>query len=252
MHANTFATNQSSREMITKTEQPKIGISPAFVEESLDDLPNKPDSGSVESKGTTPGSMEAKKEPCRRLRWSKRKNSGGANLRLQGHDDDEVSKLSAGRAFGGEAYYCSGLMIHTEPAVKKYVNDSWTIHILKIVGDTLWCRMFENGQRDFYCDLEDNEVSLVVDGMVEKDKTKSFYVKSLLEDNNPVIFIDSHSVVDFLDQIVEQARAGGETVTFPAMGSDLATLKVNRKMFCWPFAARRSAQAGEILEIGEL
>jgi hypothetical protein len=157
------------------------------------------------------------------------------------HIDDDVSTtsdLTVGNTFGGDKDYYASAVFLTCPAVPNYVSKSWTIRVLdhEKAGDTLWFRIFYNGQRYKYFDLEDTEILSFVKSAVKIDGSFSFYVET---DNGQVVFVESDLILDVLRLLLEQANTH-DTVRIPSAyqqdARESAAIPKKQKTVCWPFS----------------
>jgi hypothetical protein len=157
------------------------------------------------------------------------------------HIDDDVSTtsdLTVGNTFGGDKDYYASAVFLTCPAVPNYVSKSWTIRVLdhEKAGDTLWFRIFCNGQRYEYLDLEDTEILSFVKMTVKVDGRFSFYVET---DNGQVVFVESNLILDILRLLLVQAKTH-DTVRIPTIyqrdARESAAIPKKQKTVCWPFS----------------
>jgi hypothetical protein len=206
------------------------------------------------------GSYTSLRESVDQHEYEEGGGGGGGGQYMIHIDDDDVSTSSGitlGHAFGGdEDYYASGVFL-TCPAVPNYVPHSWTIRVLdhEKAADTLWFRIFYNGQRYDYLDLEDTEILSFVKSAIQKfDGTFSFYVET---DNGQVVFAESNLILDILRLLLEQAKTH-DTIHIPTVyqqdhtAGESAEVPKKQKTFCWPFSPIRVAPITQACEWGSM
>lgn len=124
---------------------------------------------------------------------------------LKNGGSSEFSHISEASCFGGEYYY-DNIAFETCPAVADFYRNSWTIRVLghEHAGDTLWFRMFRNGKRGEYIDLEDDEILFFVQAVVDVDEHYSFYVK--VDESNQVALFEPEVILSILRLLLKQAK----------------------------------------------
>jgi len=125
-------------------------------------------------------------------------------------DDDwsVCSDVSTSSAFGNEYIYATSMSLKTRPVVKEPSLSSWTILMLphKRKGDTLWFRVFENGQNTDFTDLEGSEILSFLLSIVQKDKRICFYITQSTRQGN-TLRIESGGIFPLIRHFLSQAKS---------------------------------------------
>lgn len=153
-------------------------------------------------------------------------NSRGTNFVIEvpctGQCDNYsvLSKISMHREFGDSDNYDANAAFETIPAVVDFVAKSWTIRILDNdrSGDTTWFRIFRNGRRTGYLDLEDDEIVSFAQTLVTHDDDISFYIDY---QDHEVCHVGSATILPFLSALLSQAKLQMHTLLHPERNQNI-------------------------------
>jgi len=120
-----------------------------------------------------------------------------------------ASDITEGYEFGMDAEdYEASAVFETLPPTSNCVPNSWTIRVLNAnhnAGDTLWFRLFFNGEKRFW-DLEDREILRFVEAVLQTHPEYSFYMKTSDENEQDLKFFEANLIIDVLRLLLARAK----------------------------------------------
>ena len=129
-----------------------------------------------------------------------------------------TSSMSMEESFGQDEYdYTASIAFETIPAVADFVEQSWTIYTLNHVdpGDTMWFRVFANGQHRNFLEVEDTEILTIIQALSQRRDCSSFYIAKWDGSGDIILVPSSCPMIScILKQLLEQSKTQGE-ITLP-------------------------------------